>query len=138
MNTVYNLTTMVWSLLKQIPLQECLTCTMCHLKEHFARLVNIDFNYHKCCNVIKITHSSIKTAQSGKNNACVRPAPCIPINMSELCVIWCKKIITIIYFLSCKDLIETACSWTLVKVVFESWLLSLCHCVVFLGKKQCC
>ena len=36
----------------------------------------------------KNAYNSNSTAQSGKNNACVSPAPCIPINMSELWVIW--------------------------------------------------
>lgn len=35
----------------------------------------------------KKTYNSNNTAQSGKNNRCVRPAPCIPINISELYVI---------------------------------------------------
>jgi len=34
-----------------------------------------------------VTHSSKMTAQSGRKRRCVRPAPCIPIKMSELCVI---------------------------------------------------
>ncbi|TNN41442.1 hypothetical protein EYF80_048404 [Liparis tanakae] len=35
----------------------------------------------------KYTHSSKITAQSGRKRRCVRPAPCIPMKMSELLVI---------------------------------------------------
>lgn len=35
-----------------------------------------------------VTHSSKTTAQSGRKRRCVRPAPCIPIKMSELWVIF--------------------------------------------------
>lgn len=41
---------------------------------------------HTCNHIV--THSSKMTAQSGRKRRCVRPAPCIPIKMSELWVIF--------------------------------------------------
>lgn len=50
---------------------------------------------HGCWGVkiVTNTHSSNTAAQSGRKSKWVRPAPCMPINMSVLCVIrsWSRK-----------------------------------------------
>lgn len=49
--------------------------------------MNINSNMNFIISIRKNhTHSSNNTAHSGKNKRCVNPAPCIPINISVLCV----------------------------------------------------
>lgn len=52
-----------------------LSSSVCHSRTHSHRQTK------------SVTHSSKMTAQSGRKRRCVRPAPCIPIKMSELWVI---------------------------------------------------
>ncbi len=65
-----------------------------------------------------VTHSSKMTAQSGRKRRCVRPAPCIPIKMSELWVIFsCTRKGT--------SLERQTGSHT--SIIFMVWALSLLH-----------